>query len=261
MTDRKPELCVYILAKNEARNIGRCLESLRVTGWKTVVLDSGSVDETISIVSNFDFAELRPYRYVNHCVAYNEITSVFATDWRYVLVLDADMVVSEELQHEIKRRVSDINGPEVLEAEILMYVDGQPLPHGSLCPPKACIFATGKQYFEATGHGERLTSDVVAYRTTAPLIHDDRKEYSSYLLSQLRYAKNLNDRTQSSQYSFRDQLRTKSPLLVFAVPFVSYILKCGFASGRAGALYAMDRMIAEAIMYRQALASRSSSDQ
>lgn len=255
MSDSVRELCVYILAKNEARNIGRCLTALSRTGWSVVILDSGSTDETVSIVQRFAFAAVRAYRYSNHCAAYNEITVNLARESRYVLVLDADMIVGEALIDEIKQLVLLPIKFEAAEASILMCVDGLPLRYGSLYPPKACLFATGRAYFEATGHGERLVSGVRLQRFSASLTHDDRKDYTSYLLSQVRYARNLSERATTSQYTFRDWLRTKTPLLVLAVPFVSYVLKLGFTSGRAGVLYAMDRLIAEAVMYRQAVAS------
>lgn len=45
-------LTVSIIAKNEAENIRRCLESVQ---WadEIIVLDSGSTDETVSIAREF----------------------------------------------------------------------------------------------------------------------------------------------------------------------------------------------------------------
>ena len=60
-------------------------------------------------------------------------------------------------------------------------------------------------------------------------------------------------RKEAGELSGRDRIRVRWPLLVFAVPFVSYVLKGGFLDGRAGAIYALDRLIAEAIMYRRSL--------
>jgi len=44
--------------------------------------------------------------------------------------------------------------------------------------------------------------------------------------------------------------------MLILVPLYSFFLHLGFLSGRVGAVYALDRLIAEAIFYRQALASR-----
>ncbi len=253
--DRDPkDIGVFVLAKNEQANIGRCLESLRGSGWEVTVLDSGSSDDTLSIVGAFDFARIESYAYSDHCKAYNEITTGLAGGYRYVLVLDADMMVSGALQSELKSiLLCDEPRPQVVAAEIEMYVEGQALKFGSLCPPKAFVFAFGKPYFVSVGHGEALASGVTVARTREPLRHDDRKSYAAYLQSQARYSRNLVIRKVAGQLSGKDRIRTTTPLMIFVVPFVSYILKGGFLSGKAGIIYALDRLIAEAIMYRRAL--------
>lgn len=256
MIDEKKKMCVFILAKNEQQNIKRCLESLRPANWDVVVLDSGSVDNTHRIVSEFDFSELRHYNYTNHCDAYNEITTCLGLKYQHVIVLDADMTISEELQCEISSLINCRNLVEVLEADVLMFTDGLPLKYGSLYPPKPFLFASGKSYFVNSGHAEKLAPEVVVQRTNEKLRHDDRKSYASYLSSQLRYSQNLVARKAAGQISLRDWLRTKTPLLIFVVPFISYVLKWGFMSGRAGGSYAIDRLIAEAIMYRQSLSKK-----
>jgi hypothetical protein len=53
----------------------------------------------------------------------------------------------------------------------------------------------------------------------------------------------------------RDRIRLRSGILVAAVPIFSYFFRGGWLSGRAGLGYAFDRLIAEAIMRRQALAN------
>lgn len=257
MANKEFSIAVFVLAKNEEQNIGRCLDSLKHSGWDAVILDSGSTDATRKIVSEFSFAEFRPYKYVDHCTAYNQITTDLGRVYQYVLVLDADMVVSGALQKEILGLINEAQAPSVIKSDVLMCVDGLPLEHGSLCPPKPIVFATGSAYFVSSGHGERLHPAHVATRTREKLRHDDRKPYSVYLQSQLRYSQALVKRKSSGNLTFRDRLRTKTPFLIFLVPFVSYVFKRGFMSGKAGGLYAIDRLIAEAIMYRQSLSGKS----
>lgn len=252
----KSDIAVFILAKNEQRNIGRCLEKLKLSNWDTVVLDSGSTDETAQIVSDFEFAELRPYCYTDHCNAYNEITTILGKGYRYVMILDADMMVGDELQMELRHILAeDRSEPLVIEADILMFVEGKPLRFGSLCPAKAFVFAVGHSYFYRVGHGETLAANFKPMRTRAKLHHDDRKTYGSYLNSQVRYSRALVLRIAAGEVSGRDRLRSSTPLLIFVVPIVSYFLRGGFLSGKEGILYAIDRLIAEAIMFRRALSS------
>ncbi|TVQ34681.1 MAG: glycosyltransferase [Wenzhouxiangella sp.] len=97
---RRHGLSVIIICKNEADRIGRCLES--VAGWadEVIVLDSGSSDATVEI-------------------ARRHTDSVHETDWPgygrqkqralemarfdWVLSMDADEALDEELRREIDR--------------------------------------------------------------------------------------------------------------------------------------------------------------
>lgn len=254
MMASRANIGVFILAKDEEANIGRCLECLRGTGWEVTVLDSGSTDATKAVVADFEFARFEPYVYVDHCHAYNEITTRLGLRFRHVVVLDADMMVSEALTDEIATILGGTAGiPQVVEAPIEMCVEGLPLKFGSLCPPKPIVFEVGKPLFVSVGHGEALDRGVRVARTRAKLRHDDRKSYGAYLQSQVRYSRNLVARRAEGQVSGRDRLRMSTPILMLAVPFVSYVLKGGFLSGKAGIIYALDRLIAEAIMYRRSL--------
>ena len=254
MMASRANIGVFILAKDEQANVGRCLECLRATGWEVTVLDSGSTDATKEVVARFEFARFEPYVYVDHCHAYNEITTRLGLRFRHVVVLDADMMVSEALASEIVAVVADANAvPQVIEAPIEMCVEGIPLRFGSLCPPKPFVFEVGRPLFVSVGHGEALDRGVRVGRTRATLRHDDRKSYGAYLQSQVRYSRNLVARRAKGSVSGRDRLRMSTPILLFAVPLVSYVFKGGFLSGKAGILYALDRLIAEAIMYRRSL--------
>lgn len=255
MNDR--QIGVFILAKNEEENISRSVGAFDGAGWPVHVLDSGSTDATVEIVSKFPFAAVQSYRYSNHCNAYNEIVEVLGAGYQFVVVLDSDMVVSKALQSEIRDILNcPDQGWRILDAVVEMYSEGVPLRRASLCPPKVFLFKTGKACFVSTGHAERVADGVKVSRVKSKLIHDDRKSYSSYLQSQFRYANNLVARYVEGKVSSRDKLRVRWPLLIFAVPFVSFFWRRGFMDGRAGVVYALDRLIAEAIMYRQAVASR-----
>lgn len=249
-------LRVFILAKNENANIQRCLESLHNLGAEVLVLDSGSTDGTQEIAAKYAYAKVENYTYINHCKAYNEICTERIEPNSYALILDADMVLTSELVQEIRDLIVKGNF-QVAQAPVLMWWIGQPLKHGSLYPPKPFLFKAGVDYFVPVGHGEMLRNDVKPIATKNGLIHDDRKPYVTYLLSQSRYVENFLARSSGGHLSWRDRLRLSTPLMIFIVPIVSFICRLGFLSGITGAVYALDRLIAEAIFYRQILASRT----
>lgn len=256
---KKILISVYILSKNEEQNIARCLDSLSNSRWPVFVLDSGSTDSTSEIVSRYSFASYVNFNYTNHCDSYNIILKDLALSSEFVIILDSDMVLSDDLKGEINMKIREQSRTwQVLESEVLMYVEGVPLQRASLYPPKPFLFETGKAIFVSTGHAEKLIDSVAVDRLKSKLIHDDRKPYGSYLQSQFRYSRSLIDRYHDGNVSGRDRWRVNWPFLIFLVPFYSLIFKMGFMDGRAGFVYALDRLIAEAIMYRQALASRFS---
>jgi glycosyltransferase involved in cell wall biosynthesis len=238
----------YILCKNESANIRKCIESLLSCGYDVAVLDSGSVDGTQAIVQQYP-VELVIYQYTTHCNAYNEITT--SSQGGYCGILDADMEMTRLLAGEI----STANKIDVLIAPIEMYVDGIRLEKGNLCPPKPIVFKTGKAYFESVGHGERLIPGLKTVIAKAMLPHNDLKPYLSYLGTQVRYADNFIVRSKDNQLTWRDRLRLKSPLLILITPIYSLLVKGGIFK-KAGWLYALDRLIAEAIMFRSSISER-----
>jgi hypothetical protein len=242
---------VYILAKNEIRNLGRGLDVLRAARVDVTVLDSGSTDGTIELARRHG-ATVEPFDYVDHCVSYNRITSATPAD-HHVMIIDADVVVPPELIAEIEQRLSAADAPDVLVAPVTMYWDGLPLPRSSLYPPKPLVFRGGREHFEPAGHGERLRAGVRSALTARSIRHDDRKELGQVLQNQVRYAKDLLRRSRHGQLKLRDRLRTRTPLFLFVTPLYAYLLRLGFLDGRAGVIYAVDRLIAEALAFRIAI--------
>lgn len=248
-------LRAFVLAKNESVNISRCLDGLRGLGIEVIVLDSGSTDGTQEMASKYDYVRVENYSFAGHLTAYNEICMRPSLKGTYVLILDADMVLTEGLRCEIAELVTKAE-IQVAQAPVAMWWSGCPLAHGSLYPPKPVLFRAGVEYFVPLGHCSKIRTEIPVFTTRHKLIHDDRKTFQSYLQSQARYADLILANFKLGKLSWRDKLRCWTPLMFILVPLYSFFLHFGFLSGRVGAIYAMDRLIAEAIFYRQALASR-----
>lgn len=243
----------YVLAKNEEPNIARCVAALRALDLQVIVLDSGSSDRTREIAASLG-ASVENYRYVNHIEAYRYITVDRSPRGTSLFVLDADMVVSRELFEQTTALLEA--GAEAVEAPVQMCWSGAPLRYGSLYPPKPILFRGGREYFTPVGHAEKLLPDLRVARSKAVLLHDDRKSLTAYLDSQVRYARHFVDRTRRGEGALRDRIRSSTPILIAAVPMMSYLFRGGFLDGWGGLGYALDRVIAEAIMAREAVAAR-----
>lgn len=96
-------LSVGVLTFNSEKHIKQVLESVEGIANQIVVLDSGSEDRTLDIVKGFGTeVHFRPFdNFVNQK---NYLLSLCRCDW--VLFLDDDEVVSEELSKSIKEAIS-----------------------------------------------------------------------------------------------------------------------------------------------------------
>ncbi|QMT60760.1 glycosyltransferase family 2 protein [Legionella sp. PC997] len=226
-------LTVIIITKNEERNIRRCLESVRFAD-EVVVLDSGSTDKTVAIAKE----------YTEH---------VFSTDWPgygaqkqralskatgdWVLNLDADESVSEELQQEIKAAMSS-NSADAFRIAIQMYFYNQPLKYSSSPKRHVRLFKRENAYF---------SNDIVHEKIVLPestrigkiknvIMHHSFKDVSHVLYKMNKY----------SSYSAKTYILNKrkssfsktvaSTTWMF---FRCYILQRGFLDGRIGFLFAV----------------------
>jgi glycosyltransferase involved in cell wall biosynthesis len=102
-------ISALILARNEALNIRRALESLFPWCRDIHVVDSNSTDCTREIARKFtDNVHVHPYIDHSSQMQWALENLEFASDW--VLLVDADFVVSRELQNQIQTAVE--NAPE-----------------------------------------------------------------------------------------------------------------------------------------------------
>lgn len=92
------KLSVVIITFNEERNIARCLDSVAVVADEVVVIDSHSTDRTKEICNS------RNVKFIEHTFeGYIEQKNYALTkaSYDYVLSLDADEALSEDLTNEI----------------------------------------------------------------------------------------------------------------------------------------------------------------
>ena len=104
---------VIVPARNEAHNLGRCLESLRAVG-EVFVVDSQSTDETVAIAESLG-ARVVQFRYAGGWPKKRQWAMEnlpFEHDW--ILLVDADEALTPELAAEIR---SAIANPAFFQAE------------------------------------------------------------------------------------------------------------------------------------------------
>jgi FkbM family methyltransferase len=119
-SSRIPRLTVCLIAKNEERFIGQCLESIRPIAEQIIVVDTGSTDWTTSIAGRFG-AEIYKFKWCDDFSAARNAALEKATgDW--VLMLDADEKLPAEQQQKLLALLRD---PKAIAYRLPMIDVGQ----------------------------------------------------------------------------------------------------------------------------------------
>lgn len=236
-----------IITFNEDANIERTLEKL---GWasRIVVIDSGSTDRTRAVLEAHDRVDIieRPFdTFAGQC---NFGLSQITSPW--VLSLDADYVLSDDLIAELVRLPeppADVGG---FKASFVYVVHGRPL-RATLYPPRTVLYRRAGARYSDFGHGHRVTTPGRVEALQHPILHDDRKDLSRWFASQQRYALAEADYLLSRD---RKELRRIDRLRLMAWPAPLLILgytliaKRCLLDGWPGWLYALQRTCAEVMI-------------
>lgn len=248
MPMRLDEITPVILSFNEAPNIGRTLERL-VWANRVVVVDSFSDDETGSIVARYLKAEMFQRRFDSHANQWNFAIHETGIDTDWVLALDADYQVPDELVRELEALSleSDVVG---YQARFLYCVGGKVL-RGAAYPPVTVLFRTKRAQYVQDGHTQRVRTDGKVRRLANPILHDDRKPLSSWLATQARYARLEADKLLSTPFAIlgiADRIRRMIVIAPAAMLFYCLFVKGNVLDGRAGLFYALQRTLAEMML-------------
>ena len=235
-----------ILTFNESPNLARTLARLT---WarEIVIVDSGSTDATLEIARQFPQARVVQRKFDDHTSQWNFGLDQIRTDW--VLSLDADYVLTEELIAEIKMLPVQPTA-SAYYAKFRYCIAGQPL-RAALYPPRAVLFDRKQCRYVNDGHTQRLRIDGESKTFAGMIDHDDRKPLAHWLWAQDRYAileaAKLTG-TPAAALSRRDRLRKKiifAPLLVFLFTAFGKGL---VLDGWPGWFYVFQRTLAEILL-------------
>ncbi len=92
------KISVVIITYNEARNIERCLASVKNIADEIILVDSHSTDETVAIAESFG-AKVYQKEFISYATQKNFANE--QTNNRFILSLDADEALSAELSAAI----------------------------------------------------------------------------------------------------------------------------------------------------------------
>jgi len=240
------EVTPLILTFNEAPNIARTLQQL---DWakKIVVIDSYSTDGTLEVLQSHSLVKIFQREFDTHANQWNYGLQQVTSEW--VLSLDADYILTDELIAEIQGLLKDLLVDSYF-AKFRYCVFGKPL-RGTLLPPREVLFRKEKAIYIDDGHTQLLRVNGKSSMLSSYIHHDDRKPLTRWLWAQDRYiiieAKKLLE-TPASQLSFGDRIRRQKIIAPFIILLYCLVLKGGILDGWAGWYYAFQRMLAEIIL-------------
>jgi glycosyltransferase involved in cell wall biosynthesis len=123
-------LSIVILTKNEAQNIARCLQPLFGLTDDILIVDNGSTDNTIEIAQSMQ-ANILQTTWKGYSRTKNEGNAQAKYDW--ILSLDADEVIHEDLKNEIIQLFStELKETESFAIQRKMMYCGQQLNYGAV---------------------------------------------------------------------------------------------------------------------------------
>jgi glycosyltransferase involved in cell wall biosynthesis len=239
---------VLILTHNEEPNIARTLERLRRFP-RIVVLDSGSTDRTVAIAQGFANVRVCTRPFDSHAAQWNHGLRECGLQAAWVLALDADYVLDEQLVDEIAALApgSDVDGYRV---RFRYCIHGRTLS-ASLYPPGVILYRREAASYVQDGHTQRVVVGGRVMPLQGMASHDDRKPFSAWLAAQDRYARIECAMLRGKPWrelKWRDRLRRMMVVAPWLVPLYCLTVGRGLLDGRAGLLYAVQRGLAETIL-------------
>ena len=243
-----------ILTLNEEANIGRTLAKLT---WarRILIIDSGSTDRTLEIVGQHPQAVVVRRDFDSAAAQCNFGLTHIDSEW--VLSLDADYVLSDELISEIGslQPADNIRG---FWARFVYRIFDRTL-RASVYPPRAVLYRRSTAVYVDEGHTQRVRIDGQLLQLNHPIYHDDRKPIGCWFSSQARYASLEASHLLTegvSKLGRGDRLRLlilPAPVLMFF--YVLFIKRC-LLDGWAGWYYAFQRACAETMLSLELLDRR-----
>jgi glycosyltransferase involved in cell wall biosynthesis len=242
-----PSLSAIIIAKNEARNIAACLDSVAFCDDR-IVVDGGSTDETAQIAAAHGARVIiAPPQWEGFGKQKNLALGHARGDW--VLSIDADEQVSPALAQEIMQTIVQAiaaDGVNGYELPRLSTFCGRPMRHSGWYPDYVLrLFRRNAARFSDDLVHERVICEGPLRRLRETLSHTPVARLEDALSRMDRYS------TAGAEMLVRSSRRVSfsSGITHGLWAFLrTYVLKAGFLDGREGFLLAVAN--AEGTYYR-----------
>lgn len=103
------DISVIVLVYNEEIHIQRCLDNLAGFAKDVFVIDCYSQDKTVEIASQYPNVTVMENKWVNHAIQFNWALDNAPIKTKWVLRLDADEYLTEELKEELETKLPSLS--------------------------------------------------------------------------------------------------------------------------------------------------------
>jgi len=173
------------MARNEAKNIARCINSVHRLG-KVIIADTGSSDSTKDIAASLG-AEVHSIEFDGFGKSKQRACS-FA-DSEYILNLDADEMLTPKLCREIKTGIERESGNSIFALPRLTNFCGHWVFHSGWYPEYVeRLFKRDSARFSDDVVHESLIHDGDIKRLSGPLLHYSYPNMKSFLRKMNEYS-------------------------------------------------------------------------
>ncbi|KKS90564.1 MAG: glycosyltransferase [Microgenomates group bacterium GW2011_GWA2_44_7] len=219
-------ITAIVLARNEEKNIERCIKSLQ---WcnEIIVIDDESSDRTVELASKLGAKVFKRALKDDFAAQRNFALEKAANSW--VLFVDADEVVTTELSNEIMEKVKKVEY-KGFKVKRIDYLWGKKIRHGDIA--RFNYVRLGRR---GVGKWRRRVDEVWEIegkidQLNNPLLHYPHQSVAEFL-QEINFKSSLNARQFYEEGKSTNLVDWFKPLATF---FRSWIFKLGFLDGMAG---------------------------
>ncbi|MEJ5173411.1 MAG: glycosyltransferase family 2 protein [Hydrogenothermaceae bacterium] len=222
-------ISAVILTKNEELNIERAIKSLKDIADEIIVVDSGSTDKTVDIATSLG---AKVYFRQWDSFANQRNFGIEKSLFNWILMIDADEEVSQELKLNIKQ---EILNPKYQAYEIprRTYYLGKFLKYTWYPEWRLRLFKKGVLTFKGDLHETPvfLDKDIKVGKLKGDLYHYSYRNLYHQYIKTVDYAKTMAESYHRNGKRFKFYKLLLSPFVMF---FKNYFLKLGFLDGYRG---------------------------
>ncbi|ASO06775.1 glycosyltransferase family 2 protein [Arenibacter algicola] len=230
MLDQKEKISALIITYNEMGYIEKCIDSIEFAD-EIIVVDSYSTDGTYQFLQKHPKVKVIQNPFVNYTVQKTFALKQATHDW--ILFLDADEVVPDNLKKEIKTKaVPHSEHSAYWFYRKFMFQNNRLHYSGWQTDKNYRLFRKSKACF----CDKKIVHETLIVNGTSgvlreKLVHFCYKNYSDYKLKMLKYG-----RLKAKEAFYREKKFYYAPLILKPIWkfFHNYFLRLGFLDGKKG---------------------------